>query len=241
LTPQQLTTRLTGYFREMINCLLAERATLDKLIGDAIMVYFGCPIADPQHPAQACRGALAMQRRMAELNARWGKEGLPPLRTRIGINTGRVVAGNMGTDTIFNYTVLGDTVNLASRLEGVNKEYGTSVIVGEDTWARVSDRFEARELDWIRVKGKQEPVAIYELVCEKGGLAPERREVLARFASGLAAYRAGQWIDASAQFAGALAIDPADAPSVTFSERCVRYAATGAPAAWDGVHVMHTK
>ena len=92
----------------MLDVLLAERGTLDKLIGDAIMVYFGCPIPDPAHPAQACRGALAMQRRMRELNAAWAQAGLPQLRTRIGINTGRVVAGNMGTDTIFNYTMLGD-------------------------------------------------------------------------------------------------------------------------------------
>ncbi len=241
LTPQELTSHLTGYFRAMINCLLVERATLDKLIGDAIMVYFGCPLPDPQHPVQACRGALAMQRRMQDLNAQWAREGLPQLRTRVGINTGKVVAGNMGTDTIFNYTVLGDTVNLASRLEGVNKEYGTLIIVGEDTWSRVSDHFEGRELDWIRVKGKQEPVAIFELIGEKGTMAGARLEVLARFASGLAAYRAGRWSDASAHFASALETDPADAPSLAFAARCRRYAAAGTPADWNGVHVMHDK
>jgi adenylate cyclase len=240
VTPQQLTAHLTAYFRDMIAPLLVERATLDKLIGDAIMVYFGCPIPDPQHPAQACRGALAMQRQMVELNARWAREGLPQLRTRIGINTGRVVAGNMGTDTIFNYTVLGDTVNLASRLEGVNKEYGTLIIVGEDTWSRVSDRFAGRELDWIRVKGKQEPVAIFELMGEAGSLQDARREVRARFASGLAAYRAAQWTDAARHFAAALEIDPADRPSLTFAARCRDYTAAP-PAHWDGVHVMHDK
>jgi adenylate cyclase len=241
LTPQELTGHLTRYFRDMLNCLLAERATLDKLIGDAIMVYFGCPVPDARHPEQACRGALAMQRRMTELNAQWAREGLPSLRTRIGINTGEVVAGNMGTETIFNYTVLGDTVNLASRLEGVNKEYGTLVIVGEDTWARVSAQFEARELDWIRVKGKQEPVAIYELISEAGALDPRRRELLARYAAGLHTYRAGRWTEAAAHFAGALDLEPADGPSLLFAERCQRYAAAGTPPAWDGVHVMQTK
>jgi adenylate cyclase len=241
LTPQELTGHLTRYFRDMLNCLLAERATLDKLIGDAIMVYFGCPVPDARHPEQACRGALAMQRRMTELNAQWAREGLPSLRTRIGINTGEVVAGNMGTETIFNYTVLGDTVNLASRLEGVNKEYGTLVIVGEDTWARVSAQFEVRELDWIRVKGKQEPVAIYELISEAGALDPRRRELLARFAAGLHTYRAGRWSEAAAHFAGALDLEPADGPSLLFAERCQRYAAAGTPPAWDGVHVMQTK
>ena len=241
LTPSQLTAHLTGYFREMIDRLLLEGATLDKLIGDAIMVYFGCPVPHPDHPAQACRGALAMQRRMVDINAQWSNEGLPPLRTRIGINTGRVVAGNMGTDTIFNYTVLGDTVNLASRLEGVNKEYTTLIIVGEDTWARVSDRFEGRELDWIRVKGKQEPVAIYELVCESGALDPARRELHSRFAAGLTAYRAGRWMDAIAHLDAALAIDPTDGPSLTFKDRCARFAASGPPDSWDGVYVMTTK
>ena len=104
----------------MLDVLLAQRGTLDKLIGDAIMVYFGCPIPDERHAVQACRGALAMQRRMIALNARWRRR-LPQLTTRIGINTGRAVAGNMGTDTIFNYTILGDCVNLASRLEGVEQ------------------------------------------------------------------------------------------------------------------------
>ena len=241
LTPQQLTSRLTGYFRDMLNQVLAERATLDKLIGDAIMVYFGCPIPDPAHPVQACRAALAMQKRMIVLNDQWAAEGLPRLRTRIGINTGKVVAGNMGTETIFNYTVLGDTVNLASRLEGVNKEYRTLIIVGEDTRDRVSDRFEFRELDWIRVKGKQQPVAIYELVGETGQIADRTRALFVRYAAGLSAYRAAQWSDAEAQFAAALAIDPADGPSQTFLDRCREYRATGTPGTWDGVHTMSVK
>ena len=240
LAPSQLSAHLGGYFKQMLDELLAERGTLDKLIGDAIMVYFGCPVPDPAHAAQSCRAALAMQRRMVELNARWAAQGLPQLRTRIGINTGRAVAGNMGTDTIFNYTILGDCVNLASRLEGVNKEYGTLIIVGEDTWHRVEDQFEARELDWIRVKGKKQPVAIYELAAETDRLDDRRRQVFIRYAEGLACYRAGRWRDAAAAFDAALAIDPQDAPSRTFASRC-RYYLEHAPADWDGVHVMTTK
>jgi adenylate cyclase len=240
LTPQQLRDRLSGYFKDMLDGLLAERGTLDKLIGDAIMVYFGCPIADADHPMQACRGALAMQRRMVELNARWAAEGLPQVRTRIGINTGRAVAGNMGTDTIFNFTILGDCVNLASRLEGVNKEYGTLVIIGEDTRERIGNAFEVRELDWIRVKGKLKPVAIYELVAEAGLIDDRQREVFAKYADGLAKYRLGLWQDASAAFSAALAIDPSDRPSAGFVERCADLAAH-TPRAWDGVHVMTKK
>lgn len=241
LTPQQLTSHLTSYFRDMLDRLLAERATLDKLIGDAIMVYFGCPVPDAAHPVQACRAALAMQKRMVELNAQWTAHGLPALRTRIGLNSGRVIAGNMGTDTIFNYTVLGDVVNLASRLEGVNKEYGTLTIVSEDTWARVSDGFEGRELDWIRVKGKKQPVSIYELVSAAGELDDRRRELFARFASGLAAYRAAEWREAELYFTSALEIDGADGPSRTFLARCGQHAGAGTPADWDGVHVMQSK
>jgi adenylate cyclase len=241
LGPEALRLHLTGYFRDMIDRLLAERATLDKLIGDAIMVYFGCPVPDPAHPLQACRGALAMQRRMVELNAEWAARGLPQLRTRIGINTGRAVAGNMGTDTIFNYTIIGDCVNLASRLEGVNKEYGTLTIVGEDTWARVDGEFEGRELDWIRVKGKLKPVAIYELAGSRGELEGRRRDVFAHYAEGLAAYRDSRWGEARGAFGAALAIDPADGPSRTMAARCEQYALSPADRVWDGVHVMTSK
>jgi adenylate cyclase len=240
LNAAELSAHLSDYFREMLDVLLPERGTLDKLIGDSIMMYFGCPIRDERHPLQACRGALAMQRKMLALNARWRAAGLPELRTRVGVNTGRAIAGNMGTNTIFNYTILGDAVNLASRLEGVNKEYGTLIIVGEDTWKLVSDAFEVRELDWIRVKGKTRPVAIYELASESGGLTPHRRELFARYEEGLAAYREGRWQAAITAFRAALSLDPDDGPSRTMSARSEQYI-EHPPDEWDGVHVMKTK
>jgi adenylate cyclase len=175
---------------------------------------------------------------MRELNREWSERGLPQLRTRIGINTGGVVAGNMGTDTIFNFTVLGDAVNLASRLEGANKAYGTLVIVGESTWSRVSQHFEGRELDWIRVKGRSQPVAIYELAGTVGEIDAPRRQLFAHYAHGLAAYRAARWQDAVAHFDRALAIDAADGPSLALAARCVRFQTTGAPATWDGIHAI---
>ena len=236
----RLSAHLGVYFKEMLDEALAERGTLDKLIGDAIMVYFGCPIRDERHAVEACRAALAMQTRMLSLNARWQAQGLPLLRTRIGVNTGRAIAGNMGTDKIFNYTILGDCVNVASRLEGVNKEYGTLTIVGEDTWTRVHEAFEGRELDWIRVKGKERPVAIYELVAETGKLDSSGRELFKRFAEGLALYRDGRWREAASCFERALSVAPADAPSAVFAARCAYYE-QHRPDTWDGVHVMHTK
>jgi adenylate cyclase len=240
LTPAELGAHLGQYFKAMLDVLLPERGTLDKLIGDAIMMYFGCPIPDERHARQACRGALAMQRQMVALNARWAADGLPQLRTRVGINTGRAVAGNMGTDTIFNYTILGDAVNLAARLEGINKEYGTLIIVGEDTWRLVHTEFEGRELDWIRVKGKTQPVAIFELVAEAGSLDAGRRDLFTHYTAALAHYRAGRWQDAIEGFDRVLTLDAHDGPSLTLRERCREYLAN-APATWDGVHVMKTK
>ena len=240
LGPAALTAHLGEYFKQMLDELLSQRGTLDKLIGDSIMMYFGCPVPDDSHARQACRGALGMQRQMVELNARWAANGLPSLRTRIGINSGHVVAGNMGTDTIFNYTIFGDAVNLASRLEGINKEYGTLTILGEETWKRVHDAFEARELDWVRVKGKTQPVAIYELAAEAGQLPAKRREVFLRFGEGLAFYREGRWSLAATAFGQALALDPHDGPSHVFLARTAEYLRRP-PDAWDGVHVMITK
>ncbi len=240
LTPAQLSATLGDYFKEMLDVLLPQHGTLDKLIGDAIMMYFGCPIPDERHAVQACRGALAMQQRMIDLNRRWRAQGLPQLRTRIGINTGRAVAGNMGTDTIFNYTVLGDCVNLASRLEGANKEYGSLITVGEDTWTRVHAEFEMRELDWIRVKGKVKPVAMYELVSEAGALDDQRKEAFRCYAEGLAFYRAGRWSEAAAAFDAALRVHPVDGPSRAMARRCAYYQ-RHVPATWDGVHDMHDK
>lgn len=238
LAPGELSAHLGEYFREMLDVLLPHHGTLDKLIGDSIMMYFGCPIPDPAHAVNACRGALAMQRRMDALNEQWTRRSLPRLRTRVGINTGTVVAGNMGTTTIFNYTILGDCVNLASRLESANKEYGSSILVGEETWGRVRGEFEGRELDSIRVRGRAAPLAIFELAAEAGALAPLRRDVFRWYADGLACYRGGRWADAATSFERALALDPADGPSRRLLERCEEYRRQP-PENWDGVHAMH--
>ena len=241
LAPEALRQRLSTYFKAMMEVLLAENATLDKFIGDAIMVYFGCPVADAAHPQQACRAALAMLRRMNTLNQEWRRIGEAELHMRIGVNSGTAVAGNMGTDEIFNYTILGDCVNLASRLESVNKQYGTRIIVGEETWTRVKDEFEARELDWIRVKGKAQPVAIYELLSEANGLSDQMRAQRARYTEGLMLYRQRQWNEAAERFRAVLDLDPSDGPSRTLFERCTLAVVTPPLEPWDGVYVMTTK
>jgi adenylate cyclase len=238
LSPEKLHDLLTSYFREMMDILLVENATLDKFIGDAIMVYFGCPVVDPAHPLQACRAALRMQDRLHALNAGWKTEGYPHLHMRIGINSGSVVAGNMGTESIFNYTILGDNVNLASRLEGVNKEYGTATIISEDTWRQVADRVSTRELDRIRVKGKNAPVAIYELAALAGELAPAAAAVFSAYAEGLRSYRERRWAEARDAFQSILAREPDDGPSATMQARAEEYQKNPPPDDWDGVYTM---
>ena len=238
LSAEKLHDLLTEYFREMMDILLEEHATFDKFIGDAIMVYFGCPVEESDHPLQACRSAIRMQRRVHELNQLWQKKGLPPLHMRIGINTGPVVAGNMGTESIFNYTIIGDSVNLASRLEGVNKEYETSTIISEDTYRPVAPLVTARELDCIRVKGKNEPVAIYELASLAGEAPEEKQRVFAAYSEGLALYRQRAWADAIKVFKKILDREPNDGPSKTMVERSGYYLENPPPDDWDGIYTM---
>ena len=160
-------------FSPLTEIILAHQGTLDKFIGDAIMAFWGAPLPLQDHAVKACQAALAMQRAMDSLESRWQGKGLPKLRTRIGMHSGPLVAGNVGSRERFNYTVLGDTVNLASRLEGVNKVYGTEILMSEEVHRRVVGRFLVRELDLVRVKGRVEPVTIYELLAEASADEPE--------------------------------------------------------------------
>jgi adenylate cyclase len=238
LSAEKLHDLLTEYFKAMMDVLLEEHATLDKFIGDAIMVYFGCPVEESDHPLHACRAAVRMQRRVDELNTGWQARGLPPLHMRVGINTGHVVAGNMGTDSIFNYTIIGDSVNLASRLEGVNKEYGTSTIISEDTYRPIAASLTARELDCIRVKGKSEPVAIYELASLAGESSAGTQCLFSEYAQGLALYRNRSWAEAVELFCRILEREPNDVPSRTMRERSSYYLENPPPEDWDGVYTM---
>jgi adenylate cyclase len=182
-----------------------------------------------------------MQARLAALNARWSAAGLPRVRMRVGLNTGDVVAGNMGTATVFNYTVIGDTVNLASRLEGVNKAYGTGIIIGERTRAEAGDGFVFRELDAIRVQGRAQPVSIHELVGLSGEVPAAKAEMIRAYTRGLACYRAQDWAGARDAFTAALAVEPHDRPSAVMRERAAEYVANPPGDGWDGVYGMRSK
>lgn len=245
VAPGEVRAHLSRYLTAMTDCLLAEHGTLDRFIGDAILAYFGCPVRDASHPAQACRAALVMQRRMRELNAAWEAAGLPRLRMRMGLNTGRVVAGNMGTDTVFHYTIIGDAVNLASRLESVNKIYGTDMLAGEDTRRLAGDAFVWREIDRVKVKGRATAATIYTLVGQAGDARePDSgKRVAAHYATGLSKYRERQWLTAAEYFRSALSIDPSDGPSRTMLARCKQHAASSSPPpeTWDGVFELTEK
>ncbi len=239
LTPTELVHLLNEYLTAMSDVIMANWGTVDKYEGDAIMAFWGRPYPQPDHASRACKSCLVMMDRLVELNAKWEREGKQSLNIGIGINTGPMVVGNMGSKRRFNYTVMGDAVNLGSRLEGQNKEYGTHIIISQSTYEQVAEEFICRELDLIRVKGKLKPVAIYELMApaaERQKYEPLRNV----FAQGLAAYRAGRFEEALRIFEEILAAYPNDGPAKLFVNRCGMYVQSP-PATWDGVFVATSK
>jgi len=240
--PAELVKWLNGYLSEMTDIVLAHDGIIDKYEGDLIMAEFGAPLHDPEHALKACRAALAMQKRLAELRRRWRSEGRPPLYARIGVSTGRVVLGNLGSRSVHDYTVLGDAVNLASRLEGANKVFGTSIMISETTREQAGRGVQVRELDLIRVKGKQHAVRVFELVSlVEQGLDEKRRRLHERFAEGLESYRGRRWLEADRRFAEALEIDPQDGPSRVFLERARHYLEHPPEEDWDGGFTLRGK
>ena len=164
MSPEDLIKLLNRYFTPMTNAVLEKKGMLDKYIGDAVMAFFNAPVDVADHADKACEAALLMIERLGELNEEFAKENLPQIRIGIGINTAEVIVGNMGSDTRFNYTVIGDGVNLASRVEGLTKNYGISILITEFTVAKLSKPFVYRKIEPVQVKGKEEPVLLYELM-----------------------------------------------------------------------------
>jgi adenylate cyclase len=164
--PQEVVHTLREYLTAMADQVIANKGTLDKFIGDAVMAIFGAPVRYPDHALRACRAALAMIDQLEKLQAKWVAEGREPFRMGIGINTGEMVVGNLGSEQLFDYTVVGDGVNLGARLESLNKEYSTKrhIIISESTYEAARDAIEVRRLGEVLVKGKTRPVVIYELL-----------------------------------------------------------------------------
>jgi adenylate cyclase len=212
---------LGEYLGAMSEELMAERGTIDKFIGDSVMAFWGAPLHNEEHATDACRAALNCQRRFAELQAAWVARGLPSLNMRIGLNTGRMVVGNIGSQDRLNYTVIGDSVNLASRLEGLNNSYGTMILISQNTYELAKYDIVARKLDAVAVRGKEEAVAVYELLAmrEANGSAPGY-EWVSIFDKAITAFHAGRWHEAAQHFKSVLDLRGNDAPTSRFLERC---------------------
>jgi adenylate cyclase len=245
LDPRALSSLLNSYLTPMTDLVFETKGTLDKYMGDAIMAFWGAPIPLEDHPQRAATCALKMLKKLKVLQQEYAAKGLPTIDIGIGLNTGDMSVGNMGSNTVRSYTVMGDSVNLGSRLEGINKEYGTRIIVSEFTQRRIAQDFITREVDWVRVKGKAQPVRIFELMGTKasGPLAPDGQmlTLLPEFEKGFRLYHERKFDEAVVSFTAALNTKPDDECSQLYIERCNEYLAEPPGNDWDGVYTMKTK
>lgn len=241
LTPHELVELLNEFLTEMTDVILDHEGTVDKFVGDAIIAFFGAPNPLVNQAEVACRACVDMQKRLARLRAKWETEHRPELKMRIGMCTGPAVVGNMGSKSRMDYTMMGDTVNTAARLEGVNKVYGTFTMVAATTFDKVGDGVVGREIDAIIVFGKKEPVKVYELVGYPEDIDQQLRTTLDSYAQGLNAYRQQDWNRAIIFFNQALETTPNDGPSQTLLARCNQYKLDPPAADWNGAFSMLTK
>jgi class 3 adenylate cyclase len=247
MTPQGLVKVMNRYFSTMSAPIRQHLGIIDKYIGDAIMAYWGPPFADDAEQARlASLAALEMlalvPQLQAELPELLGVRALPnTFDIRIGIATGEVLVGSIGSELMMSYTVMGDTVNLASRLEGANKEYGGRILVSEATVARASAAIDAREIDRVVTLGQTHAQAVFEIMGRKGELTAAQLELRARYSEALAAYRAQRWEEARRGFEAALVAVPGDGPSMAFIKRIEKLAAAPPDAGWDGAWHLERK
>ncbi len=239
LTPEDLVHLLNEYLTVMTDIVFKYDGMLDKYMGDAIMAIYGAPLELPDHPIKACQSALEMMEELKRLNKKWTGEGKQPMDIGIGINTSSMMVGNMGSEQRFDFTVMGDSVNLGSRLEGANKSYKTNIIISEFTFERVKDEFVCMELDSVRVKGKTQPVRIYNLVGKDVPATQER--IINEFNQGLALYKKRKWDEAIHAFENITTMDPDLHAAQLYIERCLDLKKNPPSADWDGVYVMTTK
>jgi adenylate cyclase len=237
--PRELIRLLDEYFSAMMDIILAHKGTLDKFIGDAIMAFWGAPLPLSDHAVLACEAALEMQATTHRMQGGWKSQGFPLISARIGLHTGPVIAGNVGSTKRFNYTVMGDTVNLAARLEGANKNYGTEIILSEATRRRLGDAFLVRELDLVQVRGRAQPESLYELL--RGMPAGGPPAWLLAFEQARRAYLEEQWVEAAELFQEGINLNPADQPGQVFLKRCRKYLEKPPPPEWKGVFVLENK
>jgi adenylate cyclase len=253
-SPTRLVELLNEYLTGMTDTLLENYGTLDKYEGDAIIAFFGAPMPMDDHAYRACIAGLGMQKKLGDLRTKWASEAgkwpeiVHAMQMRIGINSGRITTGNMGSAQRMNYTMMGDAVNLAARLEGAAKQYGIYTMISQATYDLVKDRFEVRQLDKITVVGKSEPVIVYELICEKGQMSPEISTLVGTYQEGLNLFYSQKWDDAISALTEAEKLEPyrevapkGMSPSRKIIEYCEMYKQNPPGEGWDGVMRLTTK
>ncbi len=239
--PEELVSFINQFLNEMSEIIIANDGTLDKYLGDAVMAFWGAPIEVSDHAYKACLTALQMQTKLVQLREIWTNKTDSSIHIRIGINSGEVIVGNIGGEKRFDYTVLGDNVNLASRLEGANKEYGTSIMISESTYELIKDKFLVRYLDLVRVKGKTKPTAVYELISViDDKKAREAFENMDFYFQGIELYRHKSFEAAFDYFKRSYE-KLKDFPSKVYMNRCEFYLANPPGENWDGVFELKKK
>jgi adenylate cyclase len=241
LTPEELVQLLNEYLTAMCDIISSHQGTIDKFEGDAIIAFWGAPLELPNHATVACYATLEMQQRSVELRKMLLEQNRPLLYTRMGLNSGPVVVGNMGSAERMDYTMMGDVVNLAARLEGANKFYKTYSMISGSTYELTKDDVDSRQLDIIRVVGKKEPVPVHELLARKNETSSEMSGVVEQYMKGLKLYRDRNFADAVKEFEKVLIIDPEDGPSLTYVKRCGVFIETPPEKDWDGVFTFTEK
>ncbi|WP_010262300.1 response regulator [Treponema primitia] len=243
LDPEDLVRLLNIYLTAMSDILLEQKGTIDKYNGDAIMAFFGAPLDIPDHALRACYSAVLMKRKEKELSSYFLENGMSPdpLFTRMGINSGNMIVGNMGSERKMNYTIMGHAVNLASRLEGVNKQYGTQILAAEKTIQETGDKLLCRRLDRVRVVGVNTPVRLYEILDIADSAPGETVQLAKLFNSALEIFEGRDWTAAENAFEKVLNLAPQDRPAQLFRDRSAAFRQNPPEGDWDGVSNLNEK
>lgn len=236
--PHALMRLLNRYLSAITPSVTLQGACIDKYIGDKVLALFGAPTFYRDHALRACKAALAVEKSVAALREKFRAEGLPDVYTCIGLNTGEMLVGNIGSEQLMDYTAIGDEVRIAETLEEANKVFGTLILIGAATYEDVKDQVEARELDHVRISSVGRATTIYELLALKGELHFDKARVLELYAQALMHYRARKFEDAHRKLEAALAVDQGDGPSHRLLGLCRQFLQTPPPAGWDGVAVI---
>jgi adenylate cyclase len=241
MTPTELVNALNDYLTEMCKIIVDYEGTVDKFEGDAIIAFWGAPSIQEDHALQTCYACIDMQKSIKVLSARFVAEGRPKIAVRMGVNTGLMVVGNMGSAQRMDYTIMGDSVNLASRLEGANKAYGSDIMISEMTYEKVRDGVDVRELDTLRVVGKSEPIKVFELLERKGESSELLVKLTVAFELALGHYKQCDYAKALEGFTECVSIMPEDRPSLVYCKRCAAYLENPPADDWDGVFNLTEK